>query len=148
LIGAGLGSLTYSPNFFTVGKNIKLKMAGIYSTAPTPDTFNLKLKLDGADVATTTPFVFPVNQANKSYSIDIIATCMSTGATGTIQIEGNLIVEGSLGEGSGSAMIMYPIRALATIDTTSALGLVLTGKWNLVSTANTITNTISILETI
>ena len=148
ILGAGLGyGRTLPTNFFNViGKSLRLRIGGVYSTpiASTP-TLIIKIKYGAVILATVTTTGLFANAVNERFDGDIVLTCTSLGTTGTVLIHGAVqYAVGMVGQ-----VLADPLNnagAAITINTTTANLLDVTVQWDTATTTRTATSTIALLE--
>ncbi len=134
LVGAGQGSVTLPANFLTAGKSIKLHMLGVMSSTSAP-TITLSVKV-GSSILATTAAGASGNGTNNVFEIELVITCRTTGATGTI------FAQGFYTEHYASGLIQDMPRTTAfTIDTTATNTLDVLAQWGTMAAGNTITAT-------
>lgn len=134
LIGTVSGSLTLAAAYLTAGKTIRLTAYGFISCTGTP-TLNINLKLGSTIICATGAVTLASGLTTALLSIDVLLTCRTTGATGTV------IAAGQVGLGAAVAGL-YPVSGtVVTVDTTGTLAVGLTGQWSAADPANTLTVT-------
>lgn len=139
LIGAGTGSVTLPANFFIQGKSIRLQMRGVVSSTGGPNT-RIRVKL-GATTILDSGAVASAAGTNDGFVIDVLITCRTTGATGTVFAQGSyqeLIV--------GANILDLAATATSTVDTTGTLALDITQEWGTMAAGNTLTATNFVVE--
>ena len=120
LASSGLGTRTLPANYFSrVGKAIKIRLCGLYTTDAAPGNATVSLTINGNTYTSTASFALDGNVTNRIWWFEGVITCRSLGATGTIS--GNLAwvhsentVQGTLH--SQDAPVVTPV----VIDTTIA----------------------------
>lgn len=127
-------TVTLPANFFTIGKQLNIKVRGFHSGASTP-TIRIRVKL-GSTVVLDTGVINSGNSTNAYFDIDGVICCRTTGATGTIMSQGYFT---ELGGGAGAFGMTN--TAASTIDTTASLVYDVTVEWGTASASNTITST-------
>jgi hypothetical protein len=133
LLDTGVGSKTLSAAFFTVGKTLFFEVMGFYSTLLTP-TLQLRFKLGSTTVLDSGAVVMPAGVTDQGFRIRGQMTCRTTGATGTIQAQGEVLI-------AGLSIPLAPLvnTGTTTIDTTGTLAVDVTAEWGTADAANTIT---------
>jgi hypothetical protein len=122
-------SSQYGANYLEVGKCEEIVLRGIIGKNIN-DVLTLRLKYAGATVITL-PIDGAAITAGTALGLQIIATCRSTGASGTMQINVISSIDGRTNPPD--------TRALVTINTTTAATLALTAQWGAAVAANTLT---------
>lgn len=149
MIGAGVGTLTLPANFFTIGKTIRIKLSGVYSTvAVTGDTVTVKVKYGSTVIATKATSSLLTGATNLSWWGEIVITCRTTGATGTVQPSGSVRYQASAA-GVLAEDELNNGAATVTIDTTASSALNVTVTHSAANASNTIkslTATVEILN--
>lgn len=145
IVGTGVGGLTLPANFFVAGKTIRITMSGVYSTvAVTGDTVTIKVKYGSTVLASKATTALVTGGTNLFWESEILVTCRTTGATGTVQISGGVryqiaasaIVEDELNNGV----------ATTTLDTTASSLLDVTITHSAADASNTVTSLVSAFE--
>lgn len=127
-------TVTLPANFFTIGKQLNIKVRGFHSGVSTP-TIRIRVKL-GSTVILDTGVINSGNSTNAYFDIDGVICCRTVGATGTVMSQGYFT---ELGGGAGAFGMTN--TAAATIDTTASLVYDVTVEWGTASASNTITST-------
>lgn len=138
LIGTGLGSVTLPANFWTVGKSIRVKGRGFYSSGALAPSIALKSKFGSTILASATIGNLLNSASNSGFSFEQILTCRSTGASGTVQVDGSISYSTGIGLLGASYLID---TAPNVIDTTISQALGVTGTWGTASASNTMSIT-------
>lgn len=119
IVGTGVGTLTLPANFWVAGKTIKVTMSGVYSTvAITGDTVTIKLKYGSTVLTSKATSSLLTGATNLFWSAEVLVTCRSTGATGTVQVSGGVIYQVA-----SSATVEDALNngvATTTLDTTAS----------------------------
>jgi hypothetical protein len=124
MLGGGIGTYTLPANFFVVGKTVRLKGYGTYTTTGTPGTSLLTLSLGGTTVAVTPSAVtLPTSLTNQPFEFECVITCRSVGSSGTVFANGSLRYFGASAAISGVAI---SATAATTINTTASQAINLT----------------------
>lgn len=145
IIPTGIGTLTAPANFLVVGKVLRARIAGIYTTPGlgTP-AITVKIKLGSTVIGSVTTSSLAVGITGARFYGDSYITVRSIGASGSVVIDsgvtynttGNVIVSDALNNGA----------AAVTIDTTGSLTMDVTGTWDTASTTRIIKVTTFTLE--
>lgn len=144
LLGSGVGTTTLPANFFTVGKTVRIKMSGSYSTPIGVPSATIKIKLGSTTLATITTTSLLSGASDKGFSGEIIITCRSTGASGTAMIDGFISYQGA-----SSVRIFQDVNSAGstpTIDTTAANALDVTLAWDAASSSRSATSFVTTVE--
>lgn len=142
LISPNRGSLSLAPLYFTPGKILRIRGRGLHSVTGTP-TFNIKLKLDSTAILTTGAISIGTG-ANQKFELEGLITCQAQGSSNTLMAQGTYTEPpATFGNVSG---IDLGNTAAASIDTTAAHVLDLTGTWSAASSSNTLTLTNLVIE--
>jgi len=119
IVGSGVGTLTLPANFFVAGKTIRVTMSGVYSTvAVTGDTVTVKVKYGTTVLASKATTSLVTGATNLFWESEILVTCRTTGATGTVQVSGGIRYQVA-----GSVIVEDELNntvATTTLDTTSS----------------------------
>jgi len=147
IAGTGIGNLVLPANFWTVGKTLRFKAEGYYSTAASsPGTIITKFKLGSVVAGGYSPgYALLTSLVNRRWKIEGTITCRSTGSTGTIIFQGS--VEFWTGAGA-IAPLSVVSTANTTIDTTASQTITLTGTFSVADPANSMTCTNLVVESI
>lgn len=137
IIGTGVGSLTLVANFFSIGKSLRIKLMGVISNTGTP-TINIRFKLGATTICLSGAVTTPASLSNDLFVADILLTCRTIGATGTVFAQGQLQI--------GDTVSQMPATAAVTVDTTGTLAVNVTAEWGAGDPANTISVTNAIVE--
>lgn len=138
LIGTGIGTKTLPANFLTVGKTIKVRMWGFYGTKASPvGAFTIRFKYGSTTLVTLSP-TLTVSLTNQAFNLEFELTCRTTGATGTVFVQG----EGDFFTSATAAGIVTGVTtATTTINTTASNAIDVTAQWATSNASNTITST-------
>ena len=130
-------SYTIKSDSLTLGKSIHLIGRGVYSTlAATPGSENIFVNLNSLTIATSGGFTASANKVNAMAHVDVIITCLATGVSGTIEVQGMFTNE----TGNGAAQL-FSLENVAgiTINTTLDQVLKIAVQWGTADPANTVT---------
>ena len=98
LIGGGVGSgLTIPTGGFAVGRAIKGRLAGFYSSAASPGTIRFKYKIGSVVVLDTGAVTLPALQTNRMWVLEFSVTCRTTGSSGTFRGQAGVWLDASTG---------------------------------------------------
>lgn len=123
LFASGVGTLTLPANFWAIGKTVRITMQGYYSQTGASPTRTLKVKIGSVAVCNTALTVFGGAVTNKGFAVDVLVTCRTLGASGTVMGQGMVSLEGNASP-YGTAT-----TATATVDTTASGALDVTWTW-------------------
>lgn len=138
LVGTGIGTVTLPANFWTVGRQVRVKGRGFYSSNTLAPSLTLKSKFGSTVLATAAAANLLNSASNAGFSFEQIITCRSTGSSGTLQVDGSV----SYATGTGLLGASYLINITpGTIDTTLSQALGVTGTWGIANAANTMSVT-------
>lgn len=141
---AGTGSMTLPANFFDVGRSIRIKGGGIFSTLITPGNLTVKVKYGSTVMASVTIGNLLASATNNAFDFECTITCRTTGASGTATTAGLISYEtGTLARGMAA---LNNTGATATIDTTAAALIDVTVTWATANASNTLTTTTASME--
>lgn len=143
LFGSGVGSLDLLANLLTVGKSVRIKIAGFFSSFSSAGNFTIALTLDGVTIATTGATVMTNSMSNVGFELDFIITCRSVGVGGTVFGQG-MFKAGTTSV--NSAVVDVVATAAAAVDTTVPLTIDVTWQWGTSNASNAVTVTNAIVE--
>ena len=129
LLGAGIGSLTIPASFFVVGKTIRLRMYGVYSTEAVPITLRIRIKLDSSNYGDTTAITTAGSLSNRFWCIEMIMTCRSTGAGGSVFTQAYFLHQDNAVATAAPSMWTMSQSGAQGIDTTDAKTVEVTAQW-------------------
>lgn len=146
VIPAGVGSMTIPANFLTVGKILRLTIAGTYQT-PTllPGNLTAVIKLGSTQLASAQVMgtLLVLGSTTNRFKGEAIIACQAIGANGKITIDGNLDFVQSSGYQS---VALNNGGAQITIDTTVDQLLDAIGTWSAAKTSQGTVTTTALLE--
>lgn len=128
----GNGATTLPANFYTVGKSIRIRASGYFSTTGTP-TVRLRLYYGATVVINTVNLTTSSGVANRVWVFEGTVDCYSTGVSGTVWGQGQSTFESLQSLGANNAAV--------TIDTTASQAITLQWTWGTSSPSNTATLT-------
>lgn len=146
IIGSGVGSLSLSSNFLTVGKTVRLRIGGVYSTPTlaTPSVL-IKIKLGTVIIATVTTSSLFSGASNLEFDGEILLVCRSIGASGSVVVHGD--IEYSTGiAGTISVDSLNNSGSETTIDTTISNTIDVTVSWDSSTSTRIVKATITTIE--
>ena len=89
IVPTGVGTMTLPANFFTAGKSIKIDMWGIWEADTIAPTFEIRAELGGTLLCTTSAQTMTTCEGGQWHA-EILLTCRTTGATGTMLSQGEV----------------------------------------------------------
>jgi hypothetical protein len=134
LTGTINGFLTLPANFFTVGRTLLVKAGGFYGTAAAAPNNVVRFKLGGTTIlATATDNLAAPIGNDQNWWMDLMITCRSVGAGGTVIGQGVLLYATG-----GSVNKPFSMKNLATVgvNTTTTLAIDFTTDFNNADVAN------------
>lgn len=137
------GTLTLDANILDVGTVIRITQRGRITQSAGGPTLTIDIKLGSTIVATA---VIPSNATgvtNGLVSVTVELVCRSTGATGTVQGDGLLIVNTTAGT-LIDAISFY--QAVTTVDTTASKAIDSFWTWAANTAGNTVTFPTTLVE--
>lgn len=141
LLGSGTGTKTLPANFWTVGKTIRIKVTfRDIDTDAVPGTWTVRTKFGTTTVVSHggTPTAAQTNGAGDA---EILITCRTTGATGTL----SGYIKTAYGY-TGISTFVGTTTSTTTVDTTSSQALDVTMQFGNANAGNNITSLISTFE--
>lgn len=130
ILGTGVGSKTLSANYLIAGKTIRIRIGGIYSTpALATPSVTIKVKYGSTILATVTTSSLLSGATNLEFDGEVMITCRTTGATGTIMCHGDI----EYATGVAGTIAVDPLNnggTATTIDTTTSTALDVTATWD------------------
>ncbi len=123
-IPTGVGTLTIPANFLVTGKTLRLGVRGTMASAAAPGTTTLSVSL-GASNLWTSGAQTPTASLSQSFYLDVIITCRTTGATGSVNVCGQLTYD--TGSGTLPPATLVSLSSFNTaMNTTIANALAIT----------------------
>lgn len=143
LLGTGTGSLTIPANTVVAGRQWLLKIHGIYST-PTLSIGNLlvEVKLGSVTLASATANSLAATATNLAYDAELIFTCRSNGASGTVMTTGNLEYDAAASNVAQLSLAFNSATGTSTINFTNSNAFQAIATWS----NNTAGNSVSSLN--
>jgi hypothetical protein len=145
IVGTGVGGLTLPANFFVAGKTIRVTMSGVYSTvAITGDTVTIKVKYGSTVLASKATTALVTGGTNLFWASEVLVTCRTTGATGTVQVSGGVIYQVA-----GSATVEDELNngvSTTTLDTTASGLFDITVTHSAANASNTVKSLVGTFE--
>lgn len=145
IIGTGVGTLTLPASFFVAGKTVRITIAGVYSTvAVTGDTVTVKIKYGSTVLVSKATTSLVTGGTNLAWEAEVLITCRTTGASGTVQVGGGLTYQ------IAGAVAVYDEfnngAATSTLNTTTSNLLDITVTHSAADAANSIKSLVSSFE--
>lgn len=151
IIGTGVGTKTLPANFFIAGKTVRIRGGGKFSTKAAPTgNVTVKVKYGSTVIASyTLSTQVPDGASGQPFDYELIITCRTTGATGTVMMTGFLThFAKSIGTNGRDWANLNNGGATTTIDTTASSALDVTWTWATADASNTATGTVCEIESI
>lgn len=122
------GTFAIAANSLAVGDVLRVRLQGIATATNSTDTLNAKLKIGSVEVAATGA----INATNDDiFYMDVDIVVRTIGAGGTI------VAAGVVGIGVEGTVTAKPLKkASATLDTTAASDITVTGTWSTADAGN------------
>lgn len=150
LFGTGIGSLTLpaaateadpvtTVPFWYIGKTLRVTMRGYMNKGSTSTTRKYTLYIGGSSVITKTTAAGTTALSNDGWVIDILLTCRTTGATGTLYAQGKVDHESI-----SNAWLIG--TSTFTFDTTADNALDVQFKWSATDASHSIVTTDAVVE--
>lgn len=134
----------------SVGKTLRLFVAGVYSTPiASTATITIKVKLGAVTLFTATSSANPGTVTNNSWNANIYVTTQTAGATASFECHGNLVID--LGATPGVADATFSdtnIATVGTVDSTVIQTLQTTITFSAGSTSNSATQRQQLVESV
>lgn len=128
---AAIITAEHGANYLEVGKCEEIVLRGtLQQAAAGSGRLQVRVKYAGSTVQTIQTNVATI-AANTPFEVRVSTTVRSTGATGTMQVNGVLWIDGIANSADAAALV--------TIDTTTAQDTTITFQWTYASTSNTLT---------
>lgn len=142
LTGTGIGTLTFSTNFFVIGKSFRVRAYGIIASAGA--NLTIKVKLGSTIMAATAADATGAITGTTNWALDCMLTCRTTGASSTSKTVGkfDFFTTGIL------AGAFDLTDQGSTFDSTATQALSVTAQWGTGAPAETLTCNNLVVETI
>jgi hypothetical protein len=111
---AGSGHTNFAANFFTLGRSVRVNLAGQFSTAATPGTYGFVVEMGGTTIATN-DLPVPASLSNMGWELDALITFRVIGSSGAVMVDGAVTMNTN-----GNTVVRLPLKA-ATVDTTTTI---------------------------
>lgn len=150
VIGTGVGSLTLPANFWTVGKQIRIKGNGRYTVAASLSQVTITIKIGTTTIASVVTTALSVASTNYGFDFETTITCRTTGTTGTLVAMGNVNYNAMLSGTTLSRLFddLNPTGTTATINTTQSAAIDITVAWGGVGVGKSLTISSATIESI
>lgn len=144
-IPTGVGSTSLQADWWEVGKSLRLKAYGVYSTpAITGGTVTIKVKLGSTVIATVATSSLLIGASSAAFHFEVTITCRSVGASGSV------ICGGAVDYEVASAARVFDNLdndgATTTVDTTTAAAVDVTITWDTASVSKIVKTTLATME--
>lgn len=149
IIGTGVGSLTIASASWAVGKVIRLRIGGVYSTpASFPSaSVTINVKIGSTVIATVTTTSLLSTAANLEFDGEILITCRVTGASGSVVCHGDI----EYSTGITGTIAVDPLNnagAATTVDISASRLIDVTATWDVATTTRIAKSTSCIAESL
>lgn len=145
-------NVTIPANYMQDGRVLRVSAYGKLSTTATPTiTFALRWGgVGGVLLATSEAITCASGAANTNWSIKFFIQTRSNGATGTLLVMGDAVVNLTASTNTSGIIGLsgFDAPAVATVDLTADTALSLTADWSAASASNTLTGMIYIGESL
>lgn len=150
VIGTGVGSLTLPANFWTVGKQIRIKGNGRYTTAASLSQVTVTIKIGSVTIASVVTTAISALSNNLGIDFETTITCRTVGSTGTLVAMGNVNYNAMLSGTMLSRLFddLNPTGSAATINTTQSAAIDVTVAWGGVGVGKSLTISSATIESI
>lgn len=125
---------TIPANWFTVGRGVHILARGVFGSTGA-DSLTLDLRFGTTTLATASTATL-TNLVTRMWEADFLVICTSTGATGTVEVEGHADFNTTA---TAAQHCEAKNSAAVTIDTTATQQAQLRITWSVADAANTIT---------
>lgn len=136
-------NVTIPANYMADGRAIRLRAFGKLSTTGTPTiTFAIRWGgVSGTVLATSEAITCATGSANTAWSIEAIIQTRTNGATGTLFVMGDVVVNltASTNTSGTFGVSGFDAPAAVTVDLTADTALSITADWSAASASNTLT---------
>lgn len=144
-IPTGIGTTTLQADWWQAGRAVHITAHGIYSTPViTGGTATVKVKLGSTVIASVATSSLLVGASGLGFHFDVMLTCRSTGASGSVSIGGAISYQVA-----SSARIFDMLDnagTAVTVDTTASGVIDCTVTWDTVSVSKIVTVTNAVFE--
>lgn len=141
--------ITFPPNFWLIGRSIRVRAMGRISTVvTTPGTMTFELKLGSTVVFSSGALALNiVAKTNVTWELEVVLTCRAIGSGTSTTLIGigkwvsEAVIGSPLPSAGGSGVLLLPASAPAVgtgVDSTATQQLDLFGTWSVASASNSI----------
>lgn len=131
-------------NFLTVGRGVRVRAWGVYSTlGALPGTLNIDLMAGATVLCSTGAQALTAGIANEGWIVEADIICISTGAGGTVESQGWFNKQTAVLLEDAEFMTN---AAVVNLDTTAAKNIQIRVTWGTANAANTITQRLLIVD--
>lgn len=129
---AALITAQHGAGYLEVGKCEEIVLRGVIRQRANPSAvLSIRVKYAGVTIQTITTPASTVINAGTPYEVRVSATCRSVGATGTLQLNSVLWIDGVSNIPDSSTLV--------TIDTTTSQNTTITAQWGEANASNIFT---------
>lgn len=143
LFATGVGTLTLPANFWVVGKTIRIEIHGDIADAGNP-TVEVQAYYGATSLIDSGAITLSGLAGTEEWECEVVITCRSVGATGTVETVIDWEYETSVGSSAIERLDVSGV--LRTIDTTASGALDVTFQWGTAAAANTIESEVAFVE--
>lgn len=125
------------------GRVFRVTAQGLYSTAGTAPTLNMRVKFGTTVLVASGTNTTSASAVSREWRLEFQLTCISTGVSGSVEAGGTFTRFSST-----VASVLWELRnaATVTVDTTATQTLQISAQWSAASASNTITMRQLIIE--
>lgn len=145
VLGTGVGTKTLPANFWVIGKTLRLRVGGVYSTPITGAVATIRVKYGTTTIATVSTTALLSNATDLEFDGEVTITCRTTGVTGAVITHGDI----EYLTGTAGTLAVDPLNnagSTTTIDTTTSNALDVTVQWDTASASKVVKSTICFIE--
>lgn len=146
IVGSGVGSATIPASRMRAGSTYRIRVLGYYSTASSPGTLRLRVKLGSTTVLDTTAKTAHGSASSAQFEVEGTITCRTTGASGTVMGQGRALFPQTNNFTDGCWTMTN--TATTTINTTSSQTIDVTAEWGTADAGNSISGAVVTIEEI
>jgi hypothetical protein len=143
LFGTGVGTKSLPANFWTVGKSLRLRLHGLLQYSGAGSGGRIRIKLGSTVISLSAVLAFSGTAAAPGtlFEIDVVITCITTGASGTVFAQGRFY-----NQTAGTFGIIAPTAVV--VNTTVGQVVDATYAWTTASASRIVTTTNASIEVI
>jgi hypothetical protein len=138
--------MTLPAAFLTVGRALRLKGGGVYSTLITPGNLTVRVKYGSTTIASAVVGALLGSAASSGFDFEFLITCRSVGASGTVA--GSGLINYAAAGNNRLADYINTGTGTTTINTTTSNVIDVTVQWATQSTSNILTTTVAVIEAV